>query len=542
MKRAAPVIDVTFVAHVALVAVVWLAGTSSTVLAQTQGRLLVMPFENVTHERRIFWLSEASAVLLADDLNALGANAMAREARQKAFERLQVPPSATLTDATVIRIGQLVGASNVVVGTIQLEDEALVVRARSIALEAGRIEHDVTERGPVSELFSTFERLARRLAPPSTRTPQEVEGTPPPIAAFEQYVKGLLAQTPATASSYQNAALQLSPDFARARLALWDVYAAQGDHDRALAAVQRIAADSPWARRARFLGGLSQIQLNKYDDAFATFRGLAADRPDASVMNNLGVVQLRRGGTPQAGLPTYYFNKAVEADASEPNYCFNLGYAYWADRDPGAALYWLREAVRRDPADGDAHFVLGAALSATGSAAEANRERGLARRLSSTYEEWEKRPDIVPKGLERLASDVETPRASRIDEVLAESGQRDQRELARFYLDRGRRLYQQERDTDALAELNRALFLSPYDADAHLLAGRIHLRGGRAHDAIDALKISLWSAESAEAHAALAQAYLDAKDAALARAEAEHALALDPGSAEARRVLDQTKP
>ena len=61
--------------------------------AQPAGRILVMPFENVTRDSRIFWLSEASAVVLADDLSALGVDAMAREERREAFDRLQVPPS-----------------------------------------------------------------------------------------------------------------------------------------------------------------------------------------------------------------------------------------------------------------------------------------------------------------------------------------------------------------------------------------------------------------------------------------------------------------
>ena len=97
-------------------------------------RMLVMPFENVTRNSRIFWLGEASAVLLADDLNALGSDAIAREERRHAFEQLQVPPVAALTDATVIRIGQLVGASHVIVGSLELDNDTLVVRARSIAL------------------------------------------------------------------------------------------------------------------------------------------------------------------------------------------------------------------------------------------------------------------------------------------------------------------------------------------------------------------------------------------------------------------------
>ena len=222
-------------------------------------------------------------------------------------------------------------------------------------------------------------------------------------------------------------------------------------------------------------------------------------------------MQVRRGSTPQTGLASYYFNKAAETDSNDADYFFNLGYAYWLARDPQAAIYWLREAVRRNPADGDAHFILGASLAAGGSTTEASRERELARRLSSKYEQWEKRPaaEAVPKGLERVKDGVELPHARQVEAALATS---DQRELARFYLDRGRRLFQQENDREAIVELNRALFLAPYEADAHLLVGRIHLRNNRLRDAIDAFKISLWSSETAQAHVALAEAYLQAKD------------------------------
>ena len=48
---------------------------------------------------------------------------------------------------------------------------------------------------------------------------------------------------------------------------------------------------------------------------------------------------------------------------------------------------------------------------------------------------------------------------------------------------------------EAISELQRAVYLSPYDHEAHLLLGRVYLRGGRLQDAIDALKISIWSSE-----------------------------------------------
>lgn len=501
-------------------------------------RILVMPFENITREGRIFWVTEASAVLLADDLNALGASAISRLERQQAFERLQVPPAAALTDATVIRIGQLVGAARVVVGSLQTDHDTLVVRARSITLDTGRVQADVTERGPLSELFATVERIARRMAPPSAMSSADIEAQHPPVVVFEAYIKGLLAETPATAIVYLQTALARQPSFDRARLALWDVYAEQGDHALALAAVASVRDDSPWVRRARFLAGLSELQLKKFGDAFATFKALADAVPSPALLNNLGVVQLRRGGSPQSGQPAYFFNKAAEADPDDQDFLFNLGYAYWLDRDPQAAIYWLREAVRRNPADADAHFVLGAALAAANNTAEATRERDLARRLSETYE-LGKRPggEAVPKGLERVKNEVELPHARQLGVRLATDEQRSNEELARFYLERGQRLVQQENDREAIVELNHAIYLSPYFADAHLLLGRTLLRTGRVRDAIDAFKIVLWSAETAEAHAALGEAYRQANDPVAARLEVERALALDPQSPDARQLL-----
>src|SRR5258708_24215170 len=106
----------------------WIAGTLSVASAATAraqppsggDRILVMPFENVRRESRLFWFGEGAAVLLTDDLNALGAGAITRQERQQALERLQVPPAAALTDATVIRLGPLVGAAAVVIGSLPL--------------------------------------------------------------------------------------------------------------------------------------------------------------------------------------------------------------------------------------------------------------------------------------------------------------------------------------------------------------------------------------------------------------------------------------
>jgi hypothetical protein len=51
-------------------------------------RILVVPFENTQREARLTWLGEASAMLLADELNARGLAAITRDERVQAFDQL----------------------------------------------------------------------------------------------------------------------------------------------------------------------------------------------------------------------------------------------------------------------------------------------------------------------------------------------------------------------------------------------------------------------------------------------------------------------
>ena len=513
------------------------------------GRVLVVPFENTHEEPRLVWLGEASAVVLADELSARGVPAFNRAERVRAFEQLHLPVSAVLSRATVIKVGQMLGASEVIWGSYRVSGDELTVEARSIRVDVGRLQPNVTERAPLRDFFSVFERVARRLSNGSARN--SAAPAQPPLGAFESYIKGLLAATAVTQATFFETAIRDYPGFDRARLALWDVRYEQGEHASALALAREVPAGSPFARRAQLRAGVSLMEQEQFAEASSLFTRLldpavlktTAPPPAefAPILNNLGVVELRRGAKATAGSATYYFTRAADADPENGDFLFNLGYAYVVDRNYKAALYWLREAVRRDVTDADAHHVLAIALQATGSPVESARERELARQLSSRYEGPERapaadRPEIL-QGLERLRTDLLGPGTPRPDLAIANSAQRDQKELAAFHLDRGRRLFEREQDREATIELRRAVYLFPYEAGAHLLIGRIHLRAGRPEDAIEALKISVWSEDTAAARVALAEAYLVMKNTEAAQVELQRALTLDPASAEARRLL-----
>ncbi len=522
-----------------------LAGIAATAVfvgtaAGQTARVLVLPLDVESPSVRTAWLGEGTAIVITDHLGGAGISTFTRDERVQAFETLRLPPAGALTRATMIRVGETIGASDLVVGKVSLEPPTLTIRVRMLRLDTGTFLPEVTERGPAADFFTLAHSAARRVAASASLhdVPATSAARTPSREAFERYVKGLMADSPKSSLALLGSSLEAQPDFHRARLAIWQVHEGTGDHAPALAAVEAVPTTAPESTRARYRAAWSLIQLKRYDEAFDRLTALVAEAPTAMLHNNLGVVQLRRGATPNTGRATYYFTKASEIDPDDADYCFNLGYAYWFERDASAANYWLREAVRRNPLDADAHFVLAAALVSSGAAVEAQRERELAGRLSARYEDANKRGAAeVPRGLERLKSDLVPLQPLRFDAAITSAAKRDSQELATFYLERGRRLIDQQQDAEALTELRRALYLSPYQAEAHLLAGRAYLRLGRAAEAVTALRMSLWSHESASAHFALAEALAETKDVAGARAEAQRALGLDPGLEPARQLL-----
>jgi len=481
-----------------------------------------------------YWFGEAAAITLTDELGALGVASASRDDRVNAFEALQLPMASPLTRATIIRAGEVIGVSAIVMGEVRL-DARLSVRARVIDLASGHQWPDVTADGPSSDFFELFARVAKGLAVNLTKGGGIVPLPPrPSVDAFEDYVKGLVATSPDVQVRFLDAARLHAPDDARILIALWRAHTAQGDHARALEAATRVPAGARESRAARFLAAQSLMALKRYDEAFKALEALYKEAPSAAVSNALGVLQIRRGGAPQGGTPAYFFNRAVDEGHGDAEIAFNLGYAYALAGDPASAVYWLREVVRRQPADGVAHLVLSALLVAQAKTVEAQREFDLAKLLGAAEGAPAAPTDRVPRGLERLQPDLDPPLVRQAIPPVQDLDQ-----TASFYLERGRRLAEEMRDREAIDELRRAIYVSPYLDQPHLLLGRIFRRTGRLTEAVGEFTLALWCQETADGHAGLASVQLAIGKRDAARASAQRALALDPANAEAKEVLRQ---
>jgi hypothetical protein len=261
-----------------------------------------MPFENLRRDPRIFWLGEALGGAADRRCECAGGDAVTRQERKQAFARLKVPPAAVLTDATLIRIGQVVGAAEIVrrhaATRRRRSDRARPDDSRS---NTGRVQADITERGPMGEMFATFERIARRWRRPSTKTPADILREHPPVDVLANFIKGCSSETPQTAINYLWAAPQTAADVRAGPLALWDVYANQNDYGARARRGRR--------RSRRFALRAARAVSERAREARAeTVRGRLQDlhgdgrhRPAAPVLNNLGVVQLRRFARRKAG-------------------------------------------------------------------------------------------------------------------------------------------------------------------------------------------------------------------------------------------------
>jgi Tfp pilus assembly protein PilF len=183
---------------------------------------------------------------------------------------------------------------------------------------------------------------------------------------------------------------------------------------------------------------------------------------------------------------------------------------------------------------------MSAVLESTGKTVEAQRELDLAKLLGTRHDvPVATPPGSVPLRLERLRTDLDASISRRFASTIGTPARQEQQEVAAFHLDEGRRLFTAQKDRDAINELRRAIYLSPYQDEPHLLLGHLYQRSGRLPEAIDEFKVAIWCKESPPARLALGAALLESGDRPAARREVERALALQPGSAEAKALLEK---
>lgn len=512
-------------------AVLAAAQVSSEAGAQSK-TLLVLPFENASKAPGLEWIGEGFAEVLSDRMASPLLYSIARQDRVYAFERSSIPTTVRPSRASLFRIGEQMDADYMVLGSYNFDGQTFTATAQLLDVKRLHLSQEITESGPLVQLFSIQDALAwdlLRLVDPRFNTQREQFLASSPsirLDAFENYIRGVVATNRQEKIKKFREALRLNPQYTMAKMQLGKTYFGAREYQNAAATFASVPKTDDEAREANFYAGLSYYYLPDYEKAATAFSYLAERFPLTEVYNNLGVVEARRGRKDALD----FFQKASDADPSDADYRFNLALALYRSGDSTGAVRELRQCVKVRPDDAEAKSLLDQ-ISATATAAglptpaagviaqatQPTRARLPYERIKRNYDE---------SGFRQLALEIQNATELRL-------AQADPKDHAAYHVEHGQDLLSHGFTTEASQELREAVQLDPRNVGGHAalaeaLETQNELAGARA-EAEAALKLH----PTAQAFVVLAR--LDLRDNKLESAAqyVERALAADPANAAA---------
>lgn len=423
----------------------------TTAQSTTTDTVIVIPFENGSGVPGLQWISEAFPEMLSQRLASPSIFPLTRDDRLRAYDRAGIPAQVQPARATIYRLVEPMDVDYVVLGRYTFDGRSLTAAAQILDMQNRKLLPENQESGPLVELVNVQNALAWDLLHslrPDFKVDKQAFTTSAPgirLDAFENYIRGILDSTDADRINHFREAVRLNPTYNEAWLKLGRSYFDTHQYDQAMAALAQVAATAPEAREANFFLGLAAYSVNDFSRAESAFNFVAVRLPLTEVFNNLGVTTFRLGDRKQA---LSYFRKAVESDASDPDYHFNLALAFEETGNPEEAAQQLKECLNLHPADAEAHSLLD-------SLADASRSGGAmpvaAARLKSNYDENAYRQLIV--GIQAAAEE----RLAKTDPVTH----------AQFHVSRGQELLGQGFTAEAQREFREATTLDPANPEAH---------------------------------------------------------------------------
>jgi tetratricopeptide (TPR) repeat protein len=523
-----------------------------------EGIFLVFPFENVGASARLDWIGEGLEELTIQQLSAAGQQVYSHAGRVSEMDRSGLPSSGKLSRATMLHIGQELDADYIVFGNYTSDGKTITISTRLLRVSPVTLLPVIEESDALGSLMELQTKLTWKLLGSSnhgyplslaefTKLQKSIS-----LAAFEQYIRGLLANDDETRLRDLKEAARLEPDWPEPAFALGEVYFQRNDCGAALSWYAKVPATNARRVEATFASGVCRLRLGQPDKAEEVFSALeedlrrnlvtGADLPE--ILNNLAIARARQDNFPAA---LTALGRARDIDPDEDDYPFNLGLLALQQKDLAAAETHFNDAAEREPDNAEDMAFLIYTLDKSGkkpeaaaqreAAEEAFGEKGLpllkfdAKNVDSytKYERIKRELDMTSLRLElegpqiqqSLSADSSAPANGAVAHI-----RRGQQEIRAGRLD------------SAEKEFRAALVTEPDNASAHRELAEIDRRRGKLDEAAQELQLSLEARDSAAVRTMLARIYLEQKKYDLARVEVEKAIKLAPNYPEAKELLE----
>jgi tetratricopeptide (TPR) repeat protein len=490
------------------------------------GRLvLVLPFDNRSGVVTLGWMGEAFPDVANRRLNSAGFLTIGRGDRLYALDHLGLPVNLQPTRATAIRIAQTLDADYVIFGHYTVAANQITADAEILDVAGLHMTEAISQSGDQERLLETINSLAwkvtRQLDPAYGVEEQTFLAADKNLHAdaFEDYIEGLVAETPQQSVDHLREATRLDPDFAPAWLALGRAYFTNQDYEHAATTLGRLPKDDPNALEADFYRGLACFFTGNYREAEDAFAFVSTRLPLPEVVNNQGVAMSRRGQDGGA-----LFQQAITADPRDPDYHFNLAVALAHRKDTAGALAELDEVLKLRPQDTEAQSFEdqlknpGAEKPNPDPAHAVTDTQGPLERIKRGYSE---------AGFRQAAFEMEQVQQMRLASMAPE-------QRAAELVKEGDQFFQRGLVLEAEREYREALEADRTSALAHAGLAAVRERDGDGDAAREEAHASIQLTPNVPAYLVLARLDLQANQLSAAAGDVGDALKVDPANANAK--------
>jgi tetratricopeptide (TPR) repeat protein len=482
--------------------------------------VLVLPFDNRSGQTNLAWVGDSFPDTLNQRLTSVGFLTITRDDRQYALDHLGLPVDFRPSRATTIRIAQTLDADFVIVGSYTVSNGRIAVQAQVLEVNKLRLSQPLEDSSELSRLFDVENaiawKVARQIDPHLNVAEQTFLAASGGVklSAFENYIRGTDATTSQERIKRLQMAIQDTPNYPAALLALGKAEFAQRNYDGAAVTLAKIPRTDRRALEANFYIGLARFNSAKYAEAESAFAFVATRLPLPEVVNNQAVASSRQG---HDAVPL--FQRASTADPNDADYHYNLAVALLRRGDFAGAQREVDFTLKLRPADTEAaelktsinagrHITPSTKLAAAATASDfAPLER-----IRRTYSE---------ASFRQAAFQLDQMRAARLATLPPTEQAAQYTQLGHDYLAQGL-------IPEAEQEFQAAIAADASSAAAHAGLAQVRERSGSTMDARAEAQTSLNLHPNVPAYLVLARLDLQANDIASSAANVSKALQLEP--------------
>lgn len=183
----------------------------------------VMPFKNLNSEPSLEWLKAGVAETMISDLRKQGGIQVVERAQiDRAMAEIALQGEKGTEESTAARVGKMVGAKTIVVGSFQKAGKQLRIAARFVNVETGVVADTAKVTGPLEGIFSLQDEIVEKLVGKhpaaqniAARRPKR-KATQKTVRAYQLYAMSLTTASDADKVGLLKESLAADPDFSYA--------------------------------------------------------------------------------------------------------------------------------------------------------------------------------------------------------------------------------------------------------------------------------------------------------------------------------------